>query len=393
MEEGTIARWVKKEGEEVKKGEILLEITTDKATLEVESYASGILKKIIAKEGEVVPVTEVIAFIGEPKDEVPQEKIKTAREKIEKKGQPAPEQKPAASPAPASAQKPVASPAPASAQPEGRVPISPRARRLAEEKGVDISRVKGSGPGGRIVEEDIMNFGKTPQAAQPAAPGELTPLTPMRRIIAERMILSKTTIPHYYETIEVDMSECVVIKKALGNEGKKVSYNDFLIRAAALGIKEFPMMNNSWTPQGIKVNKGINIGIVVSLEEEGMLIPVIKNTDAKGLVELAGIVKDLAEKARAHHLKPDEFSGGTFTISNLGMFDIENFIAVIYPGESAILASGRMADKPVAKAGQVVIRPILTLTLSSDHRIIDGVLAARFLQKVKELLEKPEKLK
>ncbi len=379
MEEGTINKWVKKEGEYVKKGEILLEVTTDKATLEVESYAAGILKKIIAKEGEVVPVTQVIAYIGDKDDVVPEvvPKVQKVAEKEElREGYTQPVKEAITSPETRGT----------SAWAEGIKAISPRARRLAREKGVDINKVIGTGPEGRIVEEDILNYLKTGEGAKVTKPPKGVPLTPMRKIIASRMSKSKTEAPHFYITTEMDMSKCMAMREALNKDGTKVSYNDFFAKAVSLSILENKIINSVWRGDYVEERSEINIGIAVALSD-GLIVPVIKDVDKKGLRDIARDSIALVDKARKNKLTPDEYQGGSFTISNLGTFDVDNFIAIINPGESAILAIGKIAMRPIVIDGKIEVRPICKVTLSCDHRVLDGAVAAKFLQKVKELME------
>ena len=375
MEEGTINKWVKKEGESVKKGEILLEITTDKATLEVESYAAGILKKIIAKEGEVVPVTQVIAYIGDKDDVVP-EVAPSMIQKVAEKTEPVTEKY-----VPSSRLEEVTA-----TKTEGVKAISPRARRLAREKGVDIDEVVGTGPEGRIVEEDILNYLKTGAEAKGAKPAKRVPLTPMRKIIASRMAKSKSEAPHFYITTEIDMSKCMAMREEINKGGAKVSYNDFFARAVALSMVENRTVNSVWHEDSIEERDEINIGIAVALSD-GLIVPVIRNVDKKGLKEIAKDSTSLIEKARNNKLTPDEYQGGTFTISNLGTFDIDNFIAIVNPGESAILAIGKIGMRPVVRDGKIEVRPVCKVTLSCDHRVLDGAIAGKFLQRVKELME------
>lgn len=350
MEEGIIEKWRKKEGEKVEKGDILLDITTDKATLEVESYASGILRKIIHCEGETVPVSQVIAYIGEEDDDVPV---------IESTS--------------------------------GRMKASPAARRIARENKIDLSLIKGTGPGGRIVEKDVAEFmGKKGGGSKAGRP-----LSGIRRIISERMSRSKREIPHYYLSASIDMKDVIRIRKEFNQKFKdrdlKVSYNDFLIKAAGIAVKEFPSFNMYLEDNLIKERDSINIGLAVSIPE-GIIVPVIRNADKLSFFEIVKERQGLVEKARTNKLTPDEYSGGSFTISNLGAYEIESFCAIINPPESAILAVGSIADTPAVVNGEISIRPVMKVTLSLDHRIIDGAIGAQFLQRIKELVETPENI-
>ncbi|MBI3008445.1 MAG: 2-oxo acid dehydrogenase subunit E2, partial [Candidatus Omnitrophica bacterium] len=279
---------------------------------------------------------------------------------------------------------------------EGVKAISPRARRLAREKGVDIDKVTGTGPEGRIVEEDILNYLKTGAEAKGAKPtkmesasggtGRRVPLTPMRKIIASRMAKSKSEAPHFYITTEIDMSKCILEREEINKGGAKVSYNDFFARAVALSMVENRTVNSVWHGDSIEERDEINIGIAVALSD-GLIVPVLRNVAQKGLKEIAKDSASLIEKARNNKLTPDEYQGGTFTISNLGTFDIDNFIAIVNPGESAILAIGKIAMRPVVRDGKIEVRPICKVTLSCDHRVLDGAIAGKFLQRVKELME------
>jgi len=427
MEEATVEKWAKKEGDTVARGDILLEITTDKATLEVESYVSGVLRKILAKEGEVLPVNAVIALVGEADEALPsEEEIAGMVGKKEEPGAPS-----AVREAPAERAAPEVE-VPAPAPPPGRRFVSPRARRLAKQKkvylnvisgtgpsgrivekdvksylerlegvkatptarevayerGVDLTAVKGTGPGGKIVKDDVL--AAAPAVAAPAA--MRVELTAMRKIVAERMTFSKTHIPHYYLNIAVDMTECVRLRAKLNETAPaKISYNDFLTRAVALAMLEHPKVNAVWKDEYIEQNPDINIGIAVALED-GLIVPVIRNADRLSLEHVAAASQSLIEKARGKRLTPDEYTGGSITISNLGMFDVESFIPVINPGESLILGVGKIQDAPVVIEGAIHIRSMMYLSLSGDHRAVDGAVAAAFLKRVKELVEDPEKL-
>lgn len=412
MTEGTIVKWLKKEGETVEKGEPLLEILTDKATLEEESPASGILKKVLYQEGAVVGIGKTIAVIAKEDEDIagldlegeydtpPSEKGKNAAG-IQDRGE----------------KKPVTA--------SDRVKASPAAKRRAREEGIDIGQVQGTGPGGRIIEQDIIDFVKSaktkvsPTAEKIAVSkgidvkeivpekgirvmkedvlkavgrGKKTPLSGMRKIIADKMVLSKNTIPHYYVSMDVDMTEAVRLRENINGFLKdsdiKLSYNDILIKASSLAIREFPVVNSYVDGEAVVFKEEINIGIAVALED-GLIVPVIKNADKKGLKQIAFEREQLIEKARTNKLLPDEFSGGSFTISSLGMFGVDRFTAIINHPETAILAVGRIKKQPVVEKDNIVIRPIMNLTLSADHRVIDGALAAAFLNKIKEYLENP----
>ena len=425
MEEATIEKWVKKEGDQVDRGDVLLEITTDKATLEVESYVNGVLRKIMAKEGEVLPVNAVIALVGEADDEMPsdEEIAEMARKREE------------AAPTAAEEEKAEAAPvkeAVSVSTPSGRRFASPRARRLAKRNKVNLSLVSGTGDGGRIVEKDVQaclarleGIKVTPTAKTiayergvdlttvkgtgpggkitkadvlKAAPGvavaatRRVELTAMRSIVAERMTYSKTHIPHYYLNIAVDMTECVALRQELNEAAPaKISYNDFLTRAVSISMHNHPEVNVVWKDDHIEQNAEINVGIAVALED-GLIVPVIRNADRLSLKDTAVASRGLIDKARGKRLTPDEYTGGCITISNLGMFDVDSFVPVINPGESMILGVGGIHDAPVVIDGGIHIRAIMNLTLSGDHRAVDGAVGAAFLRDVKVLLEKPQEL-
>jgi len=426
MEEATLERWIKKEGDEVKKGDVLLEITTDKATLEVESYSSGILKKIVGREGQVYPVNAVIAFIGDKDDTVTEEMIAEAsgaaaaeteavKAEAEKKEEPAVKE---------TVQVPE--------RPPGRILISPRARKKAEELSVDYAAIAGTGPGGRITEKDVTTYAESfarikasPLAKKvaalegvdlravkgtgpggritkedvlaakargaPAAGGAIE-MTAMRKIVAERMTQSFSTVPHFYLFMDFDMTEAAEFRARINKEKNiKASYNDLLIKACALSIRDFSVVNAFWQDGAIQPRRDINIGLAVALES-GLIVPVVKNADRKGLAEISRQTKELVSKARNKKLTPDEYEDGTFTISNLGMYEISAFTAIINPGESAIFAVGRIGERVVVENGGIKIKKMMTGCLSLDHRVIDGAVAASFLNNVKDLMESPEKL-
>ena len=367
VEEAKIEKWLKKEGDEVKKGDVLLEVTTDKATLEVESFNKGILRKIIHREGDMVPVTAVIGYLGTKDEEIPEgppDRQQAEREK--------PEAVKAEAPAEAGKEAPAQG---------GRIAASPLAKKLAAKKGIDLSSVKGTGPGGRITKEDVMAAG-TPSAPAKAEAG-IVELTPMRKAIAEQMSRSKREIPHYYLTMEVDMS-AVLSKKEAGT----ASITDYLIAAVANCLAEFPEMNAHWEDGKIRRFSEVNLGIAVGMDE-GLIVPVLRNADRKAVEEISAENKRLAARAREKKLSPDEFSGGTFTISNLGMYKIESFMPIINPPEVGILGVGAIKQVPVVIDGNIGIRPVMKLCLSADHRAVDGAAAAGFLNRLTALLQTP----
>ncbi|MEM3040732.1 MAG: dihydrolipoamide acetyltransferase family protein [Nitrososphaerota archaeon] len=394
MKTGKIVKWLKQEGERVAKGEPLLEIETEKATIEVESRASGILKKILAQNGEEVPVISTIAYIVQEGESLPEELVskppQAAAEYIEKtspasKGEEKPEEKTVA-----------------------RIKASPLAKKIAEEKGVDLSQVTGTGPEGRITREDVLRYLEskpvTPKAVQAvekmgqvAAPEfQVVPMSSMRRAIAAKMTESKTRVPHFYLTTQVDLTEAAKMRENLipaieAKTGVRLSLTHLLVRAVALALKEFPQLNSTLDGENVRQWRDVNIGIAVSLED-GLIVPVLRAADKLSLVDIAVEASKLVEKAREKKLREEEFSGGTFTISNMGTLDVESFIPIINVPETAILGVGKVSDKPAVVNGQIAIRKIVNITLSADHRVVDGVLAAKFLQRIKNLLEAPYNL-
>ncbi len=382
QEKGSLVSWLKKEGESVTKGEPLMEVETDKATVEVEAPASGILAHVTAAPGDEVPVGQKIAVILAPGEPMAKEKTKAAA------ASPPPSAPTAPPPRPSSAPELRAAPT------AGRMVASPAAKRIAKEKGIDLSALKkGSGPGGTIVAEDVLRA----EGAETTAPGgepkvkQSAPLTAMRRIVGERMARSKQTAPHFYVGMEVDMTEIDKKRAEWKNKKEEVvpSINDFILWACAQALRDFPSLNSTFADKEIQLLSDINIGMAVAIEG-GLVAPVIPNADRLTLQQLARQSRELAEKAARKKLFPLDYEGGTFTVSNLGMLGVDNFVAIINPPQCAILAVGRVAPRVVPRGGEVVVRPMMTMTLSADHRITDGAVAARFLQEVKGLLEKPE---
>lgn len=379
QEKGTLLNWLKAEGDSVKKGEPLMEVETDKATVEVEAPASGILAQVSAAPGEEVPVGQKIALILAPGE--------SSTKQSQSKTSPRPARSPAASRETLKEDRAERAPI------TGRIVASPAARRIAKERSVDLASLKGSGPGGSIVAEDVMRAGGV-QVAAPGGPPKLretVPLTPMRRIVGERMTKSKQTAPHFYVSVDVDMTEVTQRRNKWKGSGEPIvpSINDFILYASARGLREFPSMNAAFTDQGIQLFSDINIGVAVALEE-GLVVPVIRNADRLSLEDLAKQSRELAGRAQKKKLFPLDFEGGTFTVSNLGMLGVDNFVAIINPPQCAILAVGQVADRVVPQGEKIVIRPMMTMTLSADHRVVDGAIAARFLQEIKRSLQKPE---
>ena len=405
MERGTIARWVVKEGDAFKNGDVLAEIETDKALMELSAYDDGVLLKILVPDGAEAELGAPIAVTGEAGEEVPAEMLAGA---------------PAAAPTDAAAPEGDA-PAAAAAAPAANAPAaselraSPIARKLASENGIDLRVLagKGSGPEGRIVKIDVEKLigkvgaeGIAPQTAAPKgptpAPAKPVPAaladetriekpSSMLKAIAQRMGESNGPIPHFYVESQIDMEKALELRKDLNTalEGEvKISVTDMIIRASALALLEHPEVHRSWVAEGLAYHSHANVGIAVALEE-GLIVPVIRHADEKSLVDIAKASQDLAERARAGRLLQDEIEGGTFTVSNLGMFGVTRFMAIINPPEPAILAVGATVDTPVVRDGEVVVRPIMTVTLSCDHRATSGAGGAALLQSFKKRLEQP----
>jgi len=377
MEEGLITKWLKREGDTVSEGEGVCEVETEKTTDEIQAPASGTLLKIVHKEGTAVPVNAVIAVIGSKSEDI---------SSIPELGGPA---APTLPPPPAEKVGPVHV-TPEAAEPSlERIRISPSARRLARERGVDISKIRGTGPGGRIVSEDILKASAQPEAATPTEEYKPTPLAGHRKVIADRLSLSARTAVHVPITMEVDMTSASKLRAE--KAALALSYTDFIVKAAALALGEFPAVNTMLLGQDLRKMNEANVGVAVGSGDD-LLVPVIRNADRLSLAEISKSARNLIERARGHTLTTKEMSGGTFTVSNLGMYDVDIFAPVINPPETAILGVGRMAPKLIVLGENMVIKQMMTLTLVFDHRVIDGVLAAKFLQRVKQLLEAPEKL-
>ncbi len=405
MEEGKLAKWFVKEGDSVRAGDIIAEIETDKATMEYESIDDGIVGRLLVSEGqEAIKINAPIAVLLEAGED------KAALANFT----------PAAAPVVAAKAMPAMAPAAKSAMPavpqqpsvpgtksNARIIASPLAKRLAAQKGLDLARITGSGPHGRIIKRDLEGAppmaAVAPVAAKTAANElalfaegsyEIVPHTPMRKTIARRLTQSKSTIPHFYLTIECELDALLEMREKLnarapkGDDGYKLSVNDFIIRASALALRRVPEAHASWTDAGLLRHKHADIGVAVSIDG-GLITPIIRHADAKGLAEISNAMRDLAERARVRKLKPDEYEGGTFSISNLGMFGIKEFSAVINPPHSMILAVGAGEQRPVVKNGALAIATQMSCTLSCDHRVVDGVLGAQFLNVFKGFIENP----
>jgi len=399
MTEGTLVKWLKKEGDTVKSGDVLAEVETDKATMDLEAFDSGILRKILISEGTKVPVQSRIGIIG-TKDEKIDESAPAA---------PAPAAAPTETPVPAAksevkAPAPAPAPATVAAPSGGRIKASPLAKKIAAEKGVSLSSLTGTGPGGRIVKNDVLNApangysscGRSSiYATGPIAKEGSTKLTTMRSIIAKRLLESKTTIPHFYLEIEVDAKPLLDLRAQLNDSlGKlktpvKLSLNDFVLKAAAEAVRRVPGVNASFEGDSIRQHPDVQLSFAVAIAE-GLITPIIKEAQNKSLLQISGEAKALAAKAKDGKLKPEEFQGGTFTVSNLGMLGIDSFSAIINPPQVAILAIGNIVKKPVVGANdEIVVGYRQSITLSCDHRVVDGAVGAAYLKELRELIEKP----
>lgn len=405
MTEGVVAKWHKKVGDPVKSGELVAEIETDKATMEFESYQEGILLYRGVEEGKAAPVDGILAILGKAgedyKDLLAAETSKkiSAVPEVAPVAAPKKESTPVATAAPKAA-APTPTPkvtVPASTSSDDRLKASPLARRLANEKGVDLSKVMGSGNEGRIVKRDIDWF-KPGMAVQSAGAFstavteesfEEVPVSQMRKTIAKRLAESKFTAPHFYLTIEVDMDNAISARESINAvTGSKVSFNDFVIKAVAASLSQHPKINSSWLGDKIRINHHVHIGVAVAVED-GLLVPVVRFADSKTLRQINAEVKTLAQKAKEKKLQPSDWEGNTFTISNLGMFGIDEFTAIINPPDACILAIGGIQQRPVVKNNQIVPGNIMKVTLSCDHRVVDGVTGSEFLRTFKGLMENP----
>ena len=413
MTEGVVAAWHKKVGDTVKSGDVLAEIETDKATMEFESFTDGVLLHIGVEKGKTAAVDSVLAVLGNkgediskllaeaaaeaPKAEVTKEVAKPKAEEvvIKPKGQEQVQEAKTAAPVAAKlAPAPAPNPSP---QTNGRVKASPLAKHLAEEKGIDINRVPGSGPDGRVTKSDIENFagggsGGAPSGLFiPQVEGfEEVAVSQMRKTIARRLAESKFGAPHFYLTLEIAMDRAMEVREAINKSiaPDKISYNDLVIKAVAVALKQHPKVNSSWLGDTIRYNQHVHIGVAVAVEE-GLLVPVVRFADTKPLRTIGAEVRDYAKKAKEKKLQPADWEGNTFTISNLGMFGIEEFTAIINPPDACIMAIGGIMEKPVVKNGAIVPGHTMKVTLSCDHRVVDGVTGAAFLNTFKQLLEEP----
>ena len=424
MEEGQISRWLKKEGDKVSMGEPLAEIDTDKATMEMQALAAGVLRKIVVNEGQSAPLGQLIAVIGEPNEDIASLLSEA----------------PAAAPAPAAPKEAVPEPAPAppppapappapqaraaaagnaglgngrqapSAAASGRMIVSPLAARMAAESGLDLRSVQGSGPGGRIIKRDIEAALSQPKAApeaprypravepvrfQPAAVAAASayrdePATQIRQTIARRLVTSLGPVPHFFLTTDIEMDRAAEMRRSINalDPELKISINDIIIKVTAAALLQHPQVNASFQEKFVRYYEHADIGVAVAIED-GLITPVVRAADQKSLSQIAAEVRELAERARSKRLQPEEYTGATFSISNLGMFGIDEFTAVINPPEGGILAVGAMTPKPVVRDNEIVVRQMMRVTMSCDHRVIDGATGAKFLQTFKKILENP----
>jgi pyruvate dehydrogenase E2 component (dihydrolipoamide acetyltransferase) len=435
MEEGTIEKWHKQEGDTVAKGEVLYELTTDKATLEVEAFAAGVVRKILAAEGQTLPVNQLIAVIGDAGEEVPEEFLQA-------QAAPPPAAAPVVAPAPA-AQAAVAASAAATAVVEavpaavpaaGRLFASPRARKIAEERRVPVQALRGTGPEGRVVERDVLAYvaaledvRHTPAAAavayemgvsllevastfqgrritredvqsaisaglvRPAGKAmeeERIPFSPMRKTIAQRMTAAKQTVPHFYLVGDICMSAAQEMLRQMKADGRRATVTALLIKAVGIALREHPRVNVRFAGDGIVLNRGRDVGVAVAVED-GLFVPVVRGADLKSLQAISEELRSLAETARAGKLIPEQYEGGSITVSNLGMFGVDYFLPIINEPQSCIIGVGRITDQVVVRDGGICVEPVMKISLSADHRAVDGALCAEFFQALKEILEDP----
>lgn len=417
MTEGVIAAWHVKVGDQVSNGDLLAEVETDKATMDVESFFDGTVLHVGIEEGKGIPVGELLVIIGEKGEDISAQ-LAEAKEAAAAPAPEAPEKVEEKAPAPTVKAEPVApaKPLAVSSQPvvvesnnteDGRIKASPLAKAMAKEKGIDISRVSGSGEGGRVIKKDIENYKEVavaqvssngsannyiPAAVQGVESSRDEPLSQMRKTIARRLGESKFTAPHFYLTMEINMDKAVSSRKSLNEVAPvKISFNDLVIKAAATALRQHPAVNAGWMGDSIRYNDHIHIGMAVAVDE-GLIVPVIRFADQKGLVAISSEARSLATRARDKKLQPSEWEGNTFSISNLGMMGIEEFTAIINPPNSCILAIAGIVQKPIVKDGEIVAAHMMKVTLSCDHRVVDGMVGSQFLKTFKQLLEDPVRI-
>jgi len=413
MEEGVIAAWHKKVGDKIKAGDLLAEVETDKATMELESYQEGTLLYIGVEKGASVKVNGILAILGKEGedyksllDAVPKEKEATPEEEKDSTATKNEVEKPAAEPVATKAETSATKNEPAVASEDARLKASPLAKKIASEKGIDISQLKGSGDDGRIVKKDVEAFSTAPQTTEsksisqpivlPSISGEESfdeiAVSQMRKTIAKRLAESKFSAPHFYLTMQINMDKAVSARASLNEVSPvKISFNDIIVKAAAAALKQHPKVNSSWLGDKIRMNHHVHIGVAVAVEE-GLLVPVIRFANEKTLSHIAAEVKELAQKAKNKKLQPQEMQGNTFTISNLGMYNIDKFTAIINSPDACILAVGSIQETAVVKDGSITIANMMKITLSCDHRVVDGASGSQFLLTLKSYLEDPIRL-
>lgn len=391
MTEGVVAKWHKNVGDQVSEGDLLAEIETDKATMEFESFQEGFLLHIGVAEGAKAPVDTILAILGEKGEDIT-ELLKVESAPEPKKEEPA-KQAPKSVDTPKVEEVKVTAPIPTktkgtAVESNGKAIASPLARKLADERNINLSLVKGTGDAGRIVKRDIDNYSGSNSAPSVERYTEVE-VSQMRKVIAQRLGESKFTAPHFYLTCEINMDKTIEARKAINTVSPvKISFNDMIVKATSMALQEHPQVNSSWLGDRIRFNEHIHIGIAMAIED-GLLVPVVRFANNKRLSEISSEVKEYGVRAKAKKLQPEDWEGNTFTISNLGMFDIEEFIAIINPPDACILAVGSIVEKPVVKNGEIVIGNTLKVTLSCDHRVVDGVVGSKFLATLKGYLENP----
>ena len=416
MEEGTVVRWLKEEGSAVNRNEAVAEIETDKAIVEFESDSEGVLLKIIAPEGTVVPVGQTIAVIGDEGEETDNISILDLRPPEEGKSDPTKNATPPTEPQESTPALSVTKED--SEVSTGRILSTPIARRMAEERNIDLSYISGSGPGGRITKNDVENYkpdnSNVEKPAEPSisvAPTSTTivvsntdshsetsekqPISKMRQQIARVTVKSKTEKPHFYVSADINMTNAMSIRKQINeqlkDDGVRLTVNDLIVKACIQALTKYPKFNAYYEEDGIQYNDKINIAVAIA-EEEGLIVPAILDCGEKSLRQVSQMIKDLADRSSNGTLSPQEYSGGTFAISNLGMFDVSSFVAIIHPPQSAVLAVGTVSEKPIVTDGEITVGQVMTATISADHRIVDGAEGAQFLIEVKRLLQSPTSL-
>lgn len=388
MEEGRLIKWLKDEGDSVATGDVLAEVETDKAVMELVARGEGVLRRKVVPAGDTVEVGSLVGVIGDPDEDI----SALVGDGDRGEGGTAAATTPVAAAAPAAAPTPATSEAPAPAGDGQRVKVSPLARRIAREEGIDLRAVHGSGPGGRIIKRDlaVAAVGASRPAPATTAPYEDVPLTQIRKTIARRLVESIGPIPHFFLTADVDMEQAAAARTQLNalEDGPRISFNDIVLKVVAEALVRHRDCNAWWQDDCIRYFADADLSVAVAVED-GLITPVIRGANRKSLRDIAVEVRDLAERARAKRLTPDEYTGGTFSVSNLGMFGIEQFTGVINPPEAGLLAVGAVTERPVAVDGTVQIRKRMRITMSCDHRVIDGATGARFLQTVRRMLENP----